>query len=267
MQRTLDLGPVHFYTSGLIDRKRASPAKATLAKAISERSVRFARLSRPERVPKVRSSRRVSPCEFSLTTKLRGRSCQSFRRWASRFGARTAIALSVVIANGILFAQTAPLVPEHPWDLPSAKQAFKAPPRPAPALNLDPAKIYALSELVNIAEQNNPETRVAWQYAKARATDLGIAKSTLYPTLAAVALAGTWRQAIFLGPVFARQTVESFSPALVLDYVIFDFGERSQQIAISRNNLLAANFQFNNTHRTVIFQVMEAYYRLLNSNG
>ena len=52
-----------------------------------------------------------------------------------------------------------------------------------------------------------------------------------------------------------------------MDYVIFDFGRRLQEVAISRSNLLAANFLFNDTHRKVIFQVMEAYYRVLNSKG
>lgn len=40
-----------------------------------------------------------------------------------------------------------------------------------------------------------------------------------------------------------------------------------RRLAISRNNLLAPNFQFNDTHRKIIFQVMDAYYRLLNSKG
>ncbi len=61
--------------------------------------------------------------------------------------------------------------------------------------------------------------------------------------------------------------METFSPALELDYTIFDFGRRSQEIAISRNNLLAANFLFNDTHRKIIFQVMAAYYRVLNAKG
>jgi outer membrane protein TolC len=59
----------------------------------------------------------------------------------------------------------------------------------------------------------------------------------------------------------------TFSPVLVLDYTIFDFGRRLQEVAISRSNLLAANFLFNDTHRKIIFQVMAAYYRVLNSKG
>jgi outer membrane protein TolC len=184
----------------------------------------------------------------------------------SRFGERTVLLLCVLVASGIASAQRAPSAPDHPWDSSSAKQSLKAPAHVVPVPVLDPAKIYTLSELVNVAEQNNPDTRVAWENAKARAADLGIAESTLYPTLAAAALAGTSRNDIFFGPIFQRQTVETFSPVFVLDYNIFDL-QRSQEIAISKSNLLAANFQFNDTHRKVIFLVMQSYYRLLDTIG
>ena len=175
--------------------------------------------------------------------------------------------LCMLVAGGISYAQKAPPVPDHPWDASLAKQPLKAPPRLAPVPTLDLTKSYSLSELVGIAEENNPETRVAWENAKARASDLGIAQSTLYPTLAAAVLAGSTRTDIFFGPNFQRQTVETYSPVFRLDYIIFDFGQRAQEIAVSRSNLLAANFQFNDTHRKIIFQVMEAYYRLLDSKG
>jgi len=177
------------------------------------------------------------------------------------------IMLFMLVGNGIDWAQEAPSAPNHPWDASLPKQSLKAPRRSVPAPTLDPTKFYSLAELVNIAEQSNPETRVAWENAKARAADVGIAESTLYPTLAAAALAGSTRVDIFFGSSFQRQTVESFSPVFMLDYVIFDFGRRSQEISISRSNLLAANFQFNDTHRRVIFQVMQAYYRLLDTKG
>ncbi len=175
--------------------------------------------------------------------------------------------LCMLVAEGISYAQKAPPVPDHPWDASLAKQPLNAPPRLAPVPTLDLTRSYSLSELVGIAEENNPETRVAWENAKARASDLGIAQSTLYPTLAAAVLAGSTRADIFFGPNFQRQTVETFAPVFRLDYIIFDFGQRSQEISVSRSNLLAANFRFNDTHRKIIFQVMEAYYRLLDSKG
>ncbi len=100
-----------------------------------------------------------------------------------------------------------------------------------------------------------------------RAAELGISKATLYPTVAAAALAQTERTNLLFAPIYIRQTLYSFVPALQVDYTIFDFGRRLDEIATSRNNLLAANFRFNDTHRRVIFQVMAAYYRVLNAKG
>jgi outer membrane protein TolC len=184
----------------------------------------------------------------------------------NRSGRKSVALLTVLLAGGIACAQRAPASPGQPWQGPASRQPL-APARPAPAFVPDPAKTYTLPELVNLAEQNNPETRVAWENAKARAADLGISKATLYPTLAAVAVAQSARDNLFFAPKYYRQTIETFSPALEIDYTIFDFGRRLQDIAISRNNLLAANFLFNDTHRGIIFQVMAAYYRVLNSKG
>jgi outer membrane protein len=182
-----------------------------------------------------------------------------------RFLGQTGV-LCALVAEGNMFGQKAPSAPDHLWDASSAKQPFKVPPRSFPASVLDPAKSYTMSELVDVAEQNNPETRVAWENAKAKAADLGIARASLFPTLAAVALADTFRADIFFGASFQRQTQETFSPAFSLDYTILDLGRRSE-ISISANDLLAANFQFNDAHRRVIFQVMQAYYRLLDTIG
>src|SRR6516162_8230338 len=169
----------------------------------------------------------------------------------ARYCRRTIVMLGMLVAPGIVIAQKAPSVADHPWDASSAKQQVTLPPHLLPSRVLDPAKIYTLSELVSIAEQNNPDTRVAWENAKARAADLGIAQSTLYPTLAAAALAESFRLPVFFGTSFQRQTETSFSPVFDLDYTLFDFGRRSQEISISRSDLLAANFQFNDVHRTI----------------
>jgi outer membrane protein len=176
----------------------------------------------------------------------------------NRLHGRFAAVLSILFLAPIAYSQKAPASPDKPWQ---ANPGFApvAPARSTPALVPDPAKVYTLSELVNIAEQNNPNTRVAWQNAKARAADLGVSKSTLYPTLAALALADSARVDILFDTDWIRQTTGTFSPTMSLDYIIFDFGRRWQEIAISRSNLLSANFLFNDTHRKVIFQVMEAY--------
>ena len=165
----------------------------------------------------------------------------------------------------VAFSQQAPAAPERPWQVTAKTQPVIPPPHSAFAPDL--TKTYTLPELVDIAEQNNPDTRVAWENAKARAADLGVSKSSLYPTVAAIALAESDRIDLLFAPAYYRQTLWTFSPVLSVDYVIFDFGKRLDEVAVSRSNLLAANFLFNDTHRKIIFQVMEAYYRLLNSKG
>lgn len=183
------------------------------------------------------------------------------------FGKPSLAMLSMLAANAITFGQKAPPVPDRPWDAASGKQRLTVPAREPARLIPDRMTIYTLAELINVAEENNPDTHLAWENARARAADLGIAKASLYPVLAAAALAGSTRGDVFLAGNYYRQTKASFSPALVMDYTIFDFGERSQAVSISRDNLIAADFQFNDVHRKVIFGVMQAYYQLLNTQG
>src|ERR1700751_5508615 len=121
-----------------------------------------------------------------------------------------------------------------------------------PMSQIDATKIYTLAELTDIAESQNPETRVAWQDAKARAATLGIVRSSLFPTMAAVALGETIRQAALIGEYFHRQTLGIFEPFLHVEYLVFDVGGRSGTIDIAKANLLAADLSFNDTHRKII---------------
>jgi outer membrane protein TolC len=124
-----------------------------------------------------------------------------------------------------------------------------------------------LAELIDLAEAYNPETRVAWESARAQAAVLGIAGSELYPTLSAVALSGVDREEIPLGTRFYRHTDPAAQISLDLNYTIFDFGARRGRIATESARVLAANFGFNDVHRKLIFQVEQAYYRLLNASA
>jgi outer membrane protein TolC len=54
------------------------------------------------------------------------------------------------------------------------------------AANIDPTHSYSLAELIDIAEHNNPGTRIAWERAKQKAEQLGIERSAYYPVLAGI---------------------------------------------------------------------------------
>ena len=124
-----------------------------------------------------------------------------------------------------------------------------------------------MAELIDLAEAHNPETRVAWENARAQAAALGVARSELFPTLAAIALAGVDRKEAPLGSQFYRQTAPAFQLSLDLNYTIFDFGARRGRINAESARLLASNFGFNDVHRQLIYDVSQAYYRLLNAAG
>jgi outer membrane protein len=54
-----------------------------------------------------------------------------------------------------------------------------------------------------------------------------------------------------VGEYFHRQTIGLFEPTLHVDYLVFDFGGRSGAIDVAKANLLIANLEFNNTHRSL----------------
>lgn len=178
-----------------------------------------------------------------------------------------ALLLPAMLPAGLI-AQGTPPAPGILWESRGVQALAKEPvAKPHDNIALAPDKTYTLAELIDFAEQHNPETRVAWEAAKSKADELGIARSSLYPTLTAVALAVSLRTASLIGEYFHRQTEGVFEPILHMEYLVFDVGGRSGEIDVAKANLLASDLAFNDTHRRIIYQVAEAYYRLLNAQG
>lgn len=171
----------------------------------------------------------------------------------------TIVPLLLLLSAGSALSQSAPASPDHPTNF-AGEQEIENAAKPflEYRFSIEPDRTYTLAELVNLAEEHNPETRVAWEMARAQVATLGVARSDLYPTVAAVALSQTNRSEVLLSSQFYRQTVQSFSVALALNYTIFDFGERASRIAAARADLFAANFAFNDTHWKIIYEVTEA---------
>jgi outer membrane protein len=203
----------------------------------------------------------------------RGLDWRGLRSRRTRVGWRTyptSACLILLLCTSLqrLRAQDVPASPTKPWHTDREAQfAQRLEAYPEPKYNLAANRTYTLAELVDLAEGHNPETRLAWQNAKAEAATVGVAKAELFPTVAAVALAETSRTGVLIGQKSHRQTVGLFQPTLNLNYLIFDFGGRSGAIAEAKANLFAADFAFNDTHRKIIYQVTATYYRLLNAIG
>lgn len=178
------------------------------------------------------------------------------------------VALVAATGSAADLAQDAPPSAQKVWHAKAEEDLGRtASARPNAAYAIDPAKQYTLAELIDLAEEHNPDTRVAWEVAKSRAASLGIARAALFPTMAAVALAETARTAALIGEFFHRQSLGVFEPVLHVDYLVFDIGGRSGTIDEAKANLLASDLAFNDTHRKIIFVVASAYYKLLNAVG
>src|ERR1700719_457277 len=146
--------------------------------------------------------------------------------------------------------------------------------------SISPRKIYGLAELIDIAERNNPETRVAWERARQAAGAVGLSESAYYPFLVASAAAGYDRAFIPFPTLTANPTHPSLSNVritgggslvteaqvyrgeLSAKWLLLDFGERSAVVAAAREQLMMANVGFNATHQKIVFQVTERFYQL-----
>ena len=164
-------------------------------------------------------------------------------------------------------AQRPPSSASEPWSPPASLTAAQRQATRGPETAVDGPHIYTLPELVDLAEQHNPSTRVAWEAAKVRAGQLRIARGDLLPTLTAVAMGGTTRQGILFGTTFVRQTIGYYEPILRVSYLVFDFGERSGRIQAARDQLVAANFAFNTAILDVLFETERRYYAVLRASG
>jgi outer membrane protein len=147
-------------------------------------------------------------------------------------------------------------------------------------VSINPRKIYGLAELIDIAERNNPETRVAWERARQASAAVGLSESAYYPFLVASAAAGYDRAFIPFPTLTTNPTHPSLSNvritgggALVTEaqvyrgelsakWLLLDFGERSAVVAAAREQLMMANVGFNATHQKIVFQVTDRFYQL-----
>jgi len=182
-----------------------------------------------------------------------------------RIRAHTAILCVLLHFGSCALAQSAPVSPDQPWHG-AGEQRIEAEGKNfrESKFSTDPAKNYSLAELIDLGETHNPERQLAWERARAQAAALGVARSELFPTLAVAALSQTSRQETYLGTRYYRQT---FQGALDLNYTVFDFGARTGRIDAAKAEVLVANFDFNDTHRRVIYEVEQAYYQILNASG
>lgn len=142
--------------------------------------------------------------------------------------------------------------------------AQKAAPR-----NLTPSeKLLAggeltLPELIDIALENNPTTRMYWFQAKQYAAAQGKAEASYYPQVsvgAQVYRDKTKISVASLVPIGAYYET-AYGPSAQISWLLFDFGKREAQVESAREALRAANFEYNQALQDVFLNVNVAFFR------
>lgn len=194
--------------------------------------------------------------------------------------------------------QLAPASPDHPWNpadggeapalasLPrSASEAdqtaaaqdtggaldFSIPanpelaqlPQPTP---VDTKRSYGLAELIDIAQRNSPDTRMAWERARQAALAVGMVEATYLPLITANVLAGGFQTSApnpvpVVGPRHVEISGEGTSPVVAFEWLVFDFGQRGAVAKAAKESSFAANVLFNAAHQQLILGVATTYYR------
>jgi outer membrane protein TolC len=178
----------------------------------------------------------------------------------------------------------APEAPDRPWipnvDAAGALTADPQKGRPAPSAGyvlpadpsatmpvssaIDTAQVYGLADLIDLAERNNPETRIAWNEARDAALAAGIARSTYLPRITASALGGYQPRSGRDSALGLSAPVDGSLTGIVstvsLEWLLFDFGRREALVQAADQATLIADIRFTGAHQRLIHSVSLAFY-------
>jgi outer membrane protein len=161
----------------------------------------------------------------------------------------------LVLSNGLVFAGET----SDPFDTSSI-----LPPRPAlrmegnvgdpcAAQPLDHA--LNLTEVVNMALCNNPQTQVAWANSMAQAAQVGVSKAGYLPSAELNAASNHDLSG-------SNSRVYRNNVAITLSYLLYDFGSRSANLENARQLLAAASAAQDSTVQSVFLAAVQDYYQV-----
>ncbi|MDD5546313.1 MAG: TolC family protein [Candidatus Omnitrophica bacterium] len=130
---------------------------------------------------------------------------------------------------------------------------------------IDSSKPLTLTDLVNLALQNNPSTKQAWNSARAAEAVKAQSESLLYPS--ATVTATLTREGAKANLRAADYNDLVIGPEIELTYLLLDFGGRAANIKQTTDLLLAANYQFNQSMQDLLFNVENAYYNFYSAKS
>ncbi|WP_173059756.1 TolC family protein [Sulfurimicrobium lacus] len=128
---------------------------------------------------------------------------------------------------------------------------------PCPDAHSYPAAL-SLTDVVERALCNNPQTREAWANARFQAAQVGVGQSAYLPGVSVAASASRNRNSGGTAtPSYNQQNLNAS-----LSYLLYDFGARDAALENARQVLAALNATQDATIQTVFLAGVQAYYQL-----
>jgi outer membrane protein len=157
--------------------------------------------------------------------------------------------------------------PAHEWT-PPAQAAKPQAPVPSPAIPAElqtPGRAWTLSDVVDVGLANNPQTRAAWNAARAASAALTISYGEYLPQADLNAAAAKTKMA-YLGGLFVVN-LKTLTPTASLNLLLFNFGGREADVQRARRALEAANWTQNAVYQNVILEIESVYYQYLSAKA
>ena len=154
--------------------------------------------------------------------------------------------------------------PEQVWTPPPPDED-RTPAVPPPLVL--PADVMArrdsltLADLVDLSLRNSPDTRLAWENARARAAAYGSSRGLAYPQIdGQMGITGLQNPA-----TQGRQSVQQvlYIPSVSFNWLLLDLGGRAGAIGAAREALLAADWTHNAVISDVVLRTARAYYEYI----
>lgn len=151
-------------------------------------------------------------------------------------------------------------VPEREETLPELPPPGTIPPELQAA-----AEQLTLEQLIDLALRNNERTRISWLRANVASAALRSSKGQFFPNVSA-GYELERRKNISQNDSendnnFSGSSRETSGPFVDLSFLVFDFGRREASVQQVRQALVEANYDHNAVLQSVVFEVIQAFYR------